>query len=275
MLAGMGMPSALWLPYVAPFANRYRFYMPDLRGFGASVGVPMRDADVFESNTKDLVDLVAHYGLRNHRLVGYSLGASTSLHYLRSHGFGNVRSYLHIDQSPFVGSSDSWTHGLCGERQSDIARTLSAVRPLLDAHPAAEYLGELPRTVRAELAAHLTELFLLLGKADTKPGAFRAFTSLPKRIARHLPLTRLSDLRTVVGSYGRGGHDYREALRGCSTPITVFVGMQSQLYASEGQEAIAALASDARVVRFERSGHVPLVDEPRKFVRELGRHLSR
>lgn len=274
MLAGMGMPSALWLPYVAPFAHRYRFYMPDFRGFGASVDVPMRDPDVFESNTRDLVDLLEHFRIRDHRLVGYSLGASTSLHYLRSHGFSNVRSYLHIDQSPFVGSNDGWSHGLCGERQSAIARTLGAVRPLLDAHPAAEYLGELPLATRAEVSALLTELFLLLGKVDTKPGAFRAFTGLPKPIARHLPLTRLSDLRTVVGSYGKGGHDYRDTLRFCDTPITVFIGMRSQLYASAGQETIAALAPNARVVRFERSGHVPLVDEPRKFVRELGRFLA-
>ena len=38
--------------------------------------------------------------------------------------------------------------------------------------------------------------------------------------------------------------------------------------------AIADYAPDVRIVRFERSGHAPLVDEPARFVRELGRFLT-
>ncbi|HEX5277121.1 MAG TPA: alpha/beta hydrolase, partial [Fluviicoccus sp.] len=67
--------------------------------------------------------------------------------------------------------------------------------------------------------------------------------------------------------------DYRAALRQCPVPVTVMVGMKSPLYAPAGQMAIADYAPHARIVRFHKSGHVPLVDEPLKFVRELGRFL--
>jgi len=52
------------------------------------------------------------------------------------------------------------------------------------------------------------------------------------------------------------------------------VGMKSPLYAPAGQMAIADYAPNVRIVRFHKSGHVPLVDEPLKFVRELGRFLD-
>jgi pimeloyl-ACP methyl ester carboxylesterase len=36
---------------------------------------------------------------------------------------------------------------------------------------------------------------------------------------------------------------------------------------------VASAHPQSRIVRFERSGHVPLKDEPLRFARELGRFL--
>jgi len=65
----------------------------------------------------------------------------------------------------------------------------------------------------------------------------------------------------------------RDSLRACPVPVTVMVGMRSPLYPAPGQMAMAALAPQGKVVRFEKSGHVPLTDEPLRFTRELGRFL--
>jgi pimeloyl-ACP methyl ester carboxylesterase len=49
--------------------------------------------------------------------------------------------------------------------------------------------------------------------------------------------------------------------------------MKSPLYAPAGQMAIADYARYVRIVPFHRSGHIPLMDEPVKFIRELGQFL--
>ena len=36
LLHGFAMPAALWLPFVASLATRFRFVLPNLRGFGGS-----------------------------------------------------------------------------------------------------------------------------------------------------------------------------------------------------------------------------------------------
>lgn len=274
MLAGLGMTSAHWLPFVLPLARRYRFIMPDWRGFGGSLDVAPRADDLFDDHAADLGDLVEAFGLRDFALVGYSLGASTSLHYHRDKGFDGVRRYLHIDQSPFVGRSADWSFGLAGERNPELGSVLRRARDLVDAHRAASHLSALEPAVRRELAQVLAGLGPILGAGRSIEPGLRGVFALPSPIARRLPLTDLAHLRLVLDAYGSAKHDYRESLRRCDTPITVFVGMRSSLYDPRGQMAIADYAKNARIVPFHESGHLAPFEEPRRFVRELGAFLD-
>jgi non-heme chloroperoxidase len=274
MLPGLGMNSAHWLPFVLPHSLRHRFYMPDFRGFGRSRHVRLNQADVFENHAEDVRDVIAHFGLRDYALAGISLGGSTALHMHRASGFDGVRRYLHIDQSPCVGNREGWSHGLFGAQQDAFFDTLRDVHRLLEAHPHARHLDELPGAVRVTVAGSLATIAGQIGgKTRVVPIVKRALL-MPRAVASRMPLSHLDDVRAYLRAYLAGGHDYRESLRTCTTPVTVMVGMRSPLYPPEGQLAIATYAPNARVVRFEASGHVPLVDEPSKFVRELGRFLA-
>ncbi len=273
MLPGLGMSSAHWLPFIWPHLSRCRFYLPDFRGFGRSSGLRLHEADVFDSHRNDVEEIIAHFGLQDFWLAGYSLGGSTALHLLQAGKFGGVRRYLHIDQSPCVGNRDDWRHGLFGEQQEILFGQMRALTDVLARHPDASHLDRLPPPARQQAAAVMATIFSRMGGRPGLEPWLRRFLLLPGVASRLLPLTRLDDAQRYLAAYAGGGHDYRDSLRQCTVPVTVFVGMRSPLYHPEGQMAIADYAPDVRIVRFEKSGHVPLNDEPLKFARELGRFL--
>jgi non-heme chloroperoxidase len=55
--------------------------------------------------------------------------------------------------------------------------------------------------------------------------------------------------------------------------VTAVVGIRSEMYPPEGQIRIREYAPHAEIVRFERSGHVPMLDEPLLFQRTFARFL--
>lgn len=274
MLPGLGMHSAHWLPFIWPYLGRFRFYLPDFRGHGRSFGVRLNQPDVFHNHMEDVQDVIARFRLEDFLLAGISLGGSTALHLNREAGLPGVRRYLHIDQSPCVGNRPDWPHGLFGTRQDELFGQMHRLADLLDDHAGLTHLGELPSAARREAASTLAEIVAgMTGRPLLKPVVRRVLAS-PGQLSRRLPLNRLDDCRAYLRAYTVGSHDYREALRACPTPVTIMVGMKSPLYAPAGQMAIADYAPRTRIVRFHRSGHVPLVDEPLKFIRELGRFLE-
>ncbi len=274
MLPGLGMVSRHWLPFVLPHAHRFRFYMPDFRGHGRSIAAELNQRDVFQNHAEDVQDVVAHFGLRDYPLVGLSLGATTALHLQRETGFEGVSRYLHIDQSPNVLNGPDWEHGLAGERQARLFESMRRALALLDDEQGATHFHELPAKKRAALAEQVAATLEVLGTpARTTRVMRRALPYLPGVATRRLPLLRLNDMRTYLECYSGGGHDYRDSLHQGDTPVTLMVGMNSPLYPAAGQELVASRARRGRVVRFEKSGHVPLMDEPRKFRREFARFL--
>ncbi|MDO8416936.1 MAG: alpha/beta hydrolase [Agitococcus sp.] len=272
MLPGLGMSSSQWLPYIVPYLRQFRFYLPDFRGFGLSADVRLNQSDVFHNHMQDVQDVIAHFRLQDFLLAGISLGGSTALHLQKEGGFTGVRRYLHIDQSPCVGNRHDWPHGLFGIRQDELFGQLHRLRDLLAIYPQYSAISELPAQVRQQTSVILAEvLALMTGRELLKP-IFQHMLNRPS-LSRFLPLTQLQDCVSYLSAYIGGGHDYRQSLRDCHTPITVMVGMKSPLYAPVGQMAIADYAQQVRIVPFHRSGHIPLVDEPIKFIRELGRFL--
>lgn len=274
MLHGMGMHGTHWLPFVLPYIHRYRFYLPDLRGAGRSSHVRINQPDIFQNHMEDVQDVVAHFGLKDYLLAGYSLGGSTALHLQRAGGFDGVRRYLHIDQSPCVGNREGWRFGLFGERQAEIFPALEQLRQLLDQHADVATINDLPPAARAQVIDILSDVFSrMLGRRAVGP-LLKLSSRWPWLLSQLFPVNHVQDIRAYLGSYVSGGHDYRESLPQCPVPVTVMVGMRSPLYAPEGQMTIADYAPQGRVIALKKSGHVPLMDEPVRFIRELGRFLQ-
>lgn len=273
VLHGLGMNSSHWLPFIWPYLHRYRFYMPDFRGAGRSTDVPLNQSDVFQNHMEDVDDIARALGLHDVRLIGYSLGASTALHWQRQGGFSRVKRYLHVDQSPCVGNQHDWRHGLFGERQEEVFAGLSRLLDLLGHYEHCRSLADLPLAQRQQALGLLADtLGDMTGKHSMRP-LLLAASHWPKVLDLLLPIKRLDDMRAYLAAYTQGSHDYRASLQGCPTPVTVLIGMQSPLYHHAGQTHIAHSVRHGQVVRFHRSGHAPLIDEPLKFTRTLGEFL--
>lgn len=274
LLSGLGMHSAHWLPFIAPFLQRYRFYMPDYRGFGRSSGLALNNPNIFVSHAQDVQDTIAHFKLNQFLLIGYSLGASTALHLQQSQQFSQVKRYLHIDQTPCIANQTDWPYGLLGEQQPFLFQQLSQLQQLLEQHPQAQHIGQLPTPQRRQVAAILADTFAKTTGQNMVRPLLQGAAFVPALFRRVLPLAQLADLRAYLHSYTQGAEDYRPVLQNCPVPVTFMIGMQSPLYDARGQLDIAAQTPNASVVRFEKSGHVPLTDQPVQFVRALGRFLA-
>jgi non-heme chloroperoxidase len=272
LLHGFAMPGALWLPFAMPLLHRYRFVIPDLRGFGHSHRVALSQPCLLDQHADDLADLFDRLGLRDVRLAGLSMGACTALQYHRRHGFERVHSYLHIDQSPCVRNREGWDHGLLGRDQ---ASRLTRWRILMDElRPYRKLpLAEVPVPLRRQLWQVLAEFF---GYAfHARP--WQAFTGLARHellIKRLAPTANWSIYMDCLRSYLEDDYDWRDSLRELRKPMTVMVGMQSAMYPAEGQMRILDAVPQARLVRVENCGHAVPFEAPRVFRRELRRFLA-
>lgn len=274
MLPGLGMSSNHWLPFVLPYQRSFQFIMPDFRGHGRSMAARLNQADVFQNHADDVSDVIAHFQLNDYLLVGISLGATTAMHLQREMGFIGVRRYLHIDQSPKVANDPQWRYGLAGEKQSALFIGMLALLSLLDNYPNVLYFDQLPGDIKKQAAQQVASMLRILGAGVGVLGFLRhLLPRFPALLARKVPLMRLDDMRAYLRGYSGAGHDYRPSLGTGNTPVTLMMGMNSPLYASQGQRLVAESAAQSKVVCFERSGHVPLMNEPLKFVREFGRFL--
>lgn len=274
MLAGLGMHSGHWLPFIVPFLHRYKFYLPDFRGVGRSSQIKFNQADVFHNHYQDTADVIKHFNLKDYLLVGISLGGTTALHLQREQGFADVKAYLHIDQSPCIGNQEDWAFGLFGSQQAQIFSRMRVLHELLSQYQDYPQLADLPKHVRKQAAKTLADILVLMSNQPKLRKVFEYLLISPKILAKHLPLTNVADCCAYLHAYSHLAHDYRDSLQQCATPMTVIVGMNSPLYHPQGQMQIADYAQQAKVVKFHKSGHVPLTDEPLKFIRELKRFLQ-
>ncbi|MDE2421200.1 MAG: alpha/beta hydrolase [Gammaproteobacteria bacterium] len=274
MLPGLGMSASHWLPMIAPYAFRYRFYLPDLRGLGLSANLAFNQADVFQNHMEDVQDVISHFKLKDMLLVGYSLGATTAMHLQRAGQFERVKRYLHIDQTPCIRNQADWSYGLLGAQQESLFKLMREANILLEQYPSATYLGDIPALMRGSIVDKLQQIHTLLSGEPFLKTWFKPIILAFLPLSNKLPLTRVDHLRAYFAAYSGEGHDYRASLKTCTTPITQIVGMSSRLYHPKGQMHIADCAQNVNVVKFDDSGHAPFFHEPRKFVRVLGDFLA-
>ena len=273
LLHGFAMPAFLWLPFIAPLAasGRWRFILPDLRGFGGSHRLPLNGRCMLDQHASDLEDLLRGLDLHDVLLGGLSMGACTALQYHRRYGFGRIRAYLHMDQSPCVRNSSEWRHGLLGEEQeSRLGQWQELMR---DLEPwRSESFNRVPRELRRRLWSTLGQF---MGFAFHKL-TLRGFTALARHellIRRVAPVANWPIYMDTLQSYLSEDYDWRPTLPQIDVPVTVLVGMRSTMYPPEGQLQIPKLVPRAQLVRFEGCGHAFPFEAPLKFVAELKRFL--
>lgn len=274
LLHGFGSHGGHWLPNVLPLLSRYRFILPDLRGFGLSHKIPFSSADILSNYVDDVEDILDVLGLDKITLGGISMGAYAGLQFHRLRGFDRVSKYLHIDQSPQARNAMDWRHGLFGHRQ---AAEFHRFRTLLDS---AERYGRfarywtLPPAFRAQVRDAMADFLSIALSKPLHRWLVQTLKGQEQLMTRLFPVDNWFAYLDVMRAYMDQDYDMRPSLAGIRVPVTVMVGMRSRMYPPAGQLAMAAAIPQARVVRFEGAGHVPMIDQPLHFQAALGQFLA-
>jgi pimeloyl-ACP methyl ester carboxylesterase len=275
LLHGFGMQSAHWLPFALPLATKYRFIIPDFRGFGRS-HINSHNQDCVISNyADDLADIIEHFGFDEIKLAGISMGAFVALQYQSIYGDQHISRYLHIDQSPRCLNDKDWRWGLFGHEQEnrlDRARTLIAeLNPFIQNKSP---YSDLPRELRERLWENLGDFFAsALSKPAHKKLAQRICNQ--ETIIKHLmPVTNWPVYIHCLKAYMEQGYDMRSIIEKLSAPMSLMVGLKSEMYPCGGQLRIADYHANCEIITLDNSGHTPLIDQPIRFLKELNRFAS-
>lgn len=275
MVHGFGMPAFLWLPFVIPLASRFRFILPNLRGFGGAHDVPIRHECAFTQYAIDLHGLIDHLELEKPSLVGFSMGGCTAMEYHRLFGFGNIAAYLQVDQAMHIAHTEHGEHGLFGEAHGDWMDTFRCLIADMENHGVGNPFDDIPKPARQRFWNMFSDF---TGAAFHHP-VMRAVTKLARheRLIRTVaPVSNWPIYLSCMQSFVNHPRDFRESMSGIPSqiPVWFFVGDQSKIYPAEGQAMAPMTVPHARVVRFRKAGHGVMFDSPLRFVRKLDDFLS-
>jgi len=277
VLSGLGMQSWQWLPFLLPNIKKFKFIIPDWRGFGGSrtCQIP-KDLDAIHNHWRDVESLIKQMELRNFILIGYSMGATTAMHGMQ---YGNLndklKAYLHIDQTPKIPTDESWQFGLFGKKHHKFKRFLQDFSNFLHQYQDYRFVDELPNKPRTELVQLWLNFLKIQGSNKLSPFIVNLALKRPKLQKHLLPIRRLDCMVWYIDNYLNHNEDYRSALADLTCPTTFFIGEKSTLYPAEGQFKVSASLTNSKNIIFKRSGHTPLITEPVKFSREISAFLNK
>ncbi len=274
LLHGFAMHSLHWLPFVLPHVHRYRFILPDLRGFGRSHDVPFNKADILRNHAEDVEDILDYFGLHRVMLGGISMGAYTGLQMNRQGLFKRVGRYLHIDQSPQSRNEGTWDLGLFGRLQEREFRRLRALVQEADSYGPQTSYWRLPEDFRRRMREALADFFCYAFNQAHHRFLVQRLKDYEKLMTRLIPVHNWYAYVQCLRAYLDQDYDMRDTLGQIETPMTIMIGMRSRMYPAAGQIFIHSQVPHARMVRFENSGHVPMIDEPLKFQWNLAQFLG-
>ncbi len=275
VLSGLGMQSWQWLPFITTHLKKFKFIIPDWRGFGGSNRCAIPANDAISSHWQDIECLIKQLHLNDFILMGYSMGATTAMHGMQYGDLGiKLKAYLHIDQTPKISSDDTWAHGLLGAKHPEFKMLMQQLAKFLYDHKDYQELSDLNRAQRNRLVELWLSFLALQSSHPFTTKIFKFALGQPSLQRRLLPIQRLDYMRWYIDNYLHHNEDYREVVSKLHCPTTFFIGAQSTLYPTQGQIEIAQSVHNSTQVLFKRSGHAPLMTEPFKFSRELSFFLK-
>lgn len=276
VLSGLGMQSWQWLPFLYQHRKKYRFYIPDWRGFGGSAQCKIPTLDAISSHWQDLNCFLNQYAdTTAFHVIAYSMGATTAMHGMQYGRFQNhIRSYLHIDQTPKISVDADWPHGLFAEKHADFKAILQNIADLLAQNAQYRLASDLTASMRTELVKQWLAFIQLQATPSRTAALFQKAFQQPYLQKFMLPIQRLDYMAWYIQNYLDHQEDYRSVLRQLDRPATFFIGEDSKLYPAQGQKLIASSVPHAKTVIFKKSGHTPLLSESRKFSQEITRFLN-
>ena len=273
LLHGFVGDARIWLPFVAPFLHRYRFILPDLRGFGRSNKALITDNCALTQFVEDVDDLMDNLGCEKAKLGGISMGAYACLHNQEMNRFCRISRCFIIDHSPKAVNSNEWPYGM--------NQTLIDLSCQLVTYSESEKLDD-PEVPFNELPAAFQKLYLKVVRAIVLycfPRPYQKwiaqFITQTQLFLNEFPLRCSWHAATkCLGSYIHQNYDMRDGLKEISIPVTIMMGMKSEVFHNEGVLYLDKHIPQSKLIKFKRSGHALFLTEPVKFRRELKRFLK-
>lgn len=243
--AGSGQPllflhgwssSQQWFrPQIPYFASRYRVLALDFRGHGDSEKTP--SGHTMEQYARDVHDFVEGVGAQDCLMVGWSMGALVLWMYVLQFGRGQARGMVFVGQSASDLKTPAYDDGIVTlEEFHQVMLRLQTDRPGL----LAEWMQAMCMETTAEQRAWMA--------AD--------YQRCPAHIA-------------TVAFYHQTTVNCLPALGQIDFPTRVFFGVDPKMYDIRQGEYLARAIPGTRLVKFQRSGHVPMLEEPETFNAEL------
>jgi pimeloyl-ACP methyl ester carboxylesterase len=222
-------------PQVPALSQRYRVLAVDFRGHGASDKTPA--GHTMEQYARDVHAFVEGVGADPCLMVGWSMGALVLWNYVLQFGRGQARGMVFVGQSASDLRTPAYDDGIVTpEEFHTVMLRLQTDREAL--------LGDWMRAMRME--ATDDEVAWMVGE----------YLRCPAHIA-------------TVAFYHQTTVNSLPAFPKIDFPTRVFFGTDPKMYDIRQGEYLARAIPDTRLVVFESSGHVPMLEEPDKFNREL------
>ena len=235
LLHAFPLHGEMFEPQWTALADRARFIVPDLRGFGGSTAPA--GASEMGAMADDMLALLDHLGIDAAVVGGVSMGGYASLALLRNDP-GRVRGLVLADTQT---SADDPAGKETRERtaQEVLAKGPAALLPLVD-----RLLGP---AAGPELRARVSR-WIAGGSPEAQAAALRGMALRP-------------DGRDILARFGG--------------PVLVVVGTDDVLTPPAKARAMADLLPGAELVEIPGAGHLANLEAPAAFNAALGRFLQR
>jgi pimeloyl-ACP methyl ester carboxylesterase len=227
LLHGLGSRKDDWLPVLEPMAQKYRLLVPDQIGFGRS-DKPLLDYSV-QTYVDFLNEFLRQLKVEKASLVGESLGGWIAALYVAEIGGG--------------------THLVPVEKLVLVdAAGLKQTQPIPDLNPSSL------AAMRGVMEAVFYDTSWV-----TEDALRKIFTD---KLAVHDGYT----VRSFLGNPTREKERLDERLGSIKAPTLVVWGKQDKLLPITSGERYAAGIAGAKMVSFEKCGHVPAVEKTEEFL---------
>lgn len=238
-LHGWSIPGTAFSGQAALARRGWRVIAPDHAGHGLSRRLPGAAGANIGRLAADAAALIAHLGLEDVVVLGWSLGATAAWRLMQDHPEVPLAAVAAIDMTPRLQSAPDWPHGLRGGYSADQAEQM-AIRVQQD------WPGLAP-AVAADLWA----------AGSTPPPAAAELVACGQRGCDPLALASL--WRDMAAQ------DLRQALRHARLPLLLLHGERSRLYGPAVAAAVGALNPAARQCSIAAAGHSPHLERPAAF----------
>lgn len=228
LIHGGGSRALHYSGIMEQLSDRARLVAPDLRGFGRS-GVPKGASISFDTWVSDLATLVAHLGVAEVRLCGWSLGASLAM-------LLAARQSAHVSRIALLGAPrpDRPINRAFFERRLELLATLPDRGRIVD-----ELLPSIAQMLSPQSPGHAAILETIrdeqLENLDYAEEVTRAYLTRP-------------DLAPVASRL--------------AAPVTLIVGEQDHTCDLAGAGRLAALIADGTIRTVPDCGHYYALEQP-------------